>query len=60
MTLDGTSLVTRLLVAVLLYFLFNVVIDTTIKDAQANQLFKVILLIICLALVFVGGFFIRF
>jgi len=59
MILDAQSIVVRLLVAVLIYFLFNVVIDTAIKDANANQMFKIVLLIVCLAIVFVGGFFIR-
>ncbi len=59
MVLDANSIVVRLLVAVLVYFLFNIVIDTAIKDANANQLFKILLLIICLAIVFVGGFVLR-
>lgn len=59
MVLDGSNIVVRLLVAVLVYFLFNIVIDTFVADANANKIFKIILLIIALAIVFVGGFFFK-
>lgn len=51
------NIIVDLLIAVLVYFLFNIVIDTFVKDASANQIFKIILLIICLAIVFIPGFF---
>lgn len=60
MVLDFNNIVVRLLVSVLVYFLFNIVIDTFVTDPQANKIFKVILLLICLAIVFVAGFLVRF
>jgi len=57
MTFTTGSIVVDLLIAVLVYFLFNIVINTFVEDPHANQIFKIILLFVCLAIVFIPGFF---
>jgi len=59
MDLSFSNIVVRLLVAVLVYFLFNEVISVFISDAQAARIFRIVLLIVCLAIVFVAGFIFR-
>lgn len=60
MSFDGSNILVRLLVACLAWYLFSVVIDTFVKDTRMNEVFKIILIFVCIAIVFVSGFFIRF
>jgi hypothetical protein len=57
LSINGT--IGGFLLAVLVYFLFNAVIDTLITDANAAKLFKIILLIICIFIALGGSFFIH-
>lgn len=43
-----------LVIAVLVYFLFNAVIDTFVNDPNANKMFKLILLIACVIFALFG------
>ncbi len=60
MVLDATNLGLRFIIAVCFYFLLEKLIDVTVKDPSSNQIFKVVLLIVCLLFVFFGSLLIRF
>ena len=47
------------LFAVLVYFLFALVVDAFVKDPRSNEIFKVILVIICILIALGGGLFIH-
>ena len=47
---------TRLLIAVLVYFLFDLVIKNIVTDGQAARIFSIILLIACILYLFFGSF----
>jgi predicted Kef-type K+ transport protein len=55
MSLDQTNIFVRVIEAVGLFFLINVLIDSLISDEQSNRLFKLALLFACLLFIFVGG-----
>lgn len=57
LSINGT--VGSFLLAVLVYWLFSVVIDTFISDPNANKLFKMVLLIICLVIALGGSLFLK-
>lgn len=59
MTLDMSNIVVRLAVAFFIYFFFNILIDTLVKDPKANEIFKVVLLVVCLLIIFAVGFIIK-
>ena len=59
MSLDADNIVVRLLVAVLVFFLLDKAIDLFVKDPRANEIFKYILIVVCLAIVFIGGVLLR-
>lgn len=59
MTLTGNNVLVDLLIAVLIYFLGQAVIDTFITDAPANRIFKIVLLIICVLIAIGGSLFIH-
>ncbi len=56
-SINGT--VGSFLLAVLVYWLFSIVIDTFITDANANKMFKIILLIVALVIALGGSLFIH-
>ncbi len=56
-TVSGT--VASFLLAVLVYWLFALVIDAFVKDGRANEIFKIILLIFCVLLALGGTIFIH-
>ena len=56
-SINGT--VGSFLLAVLVYWLFSIVIDTFITDANANKMFKIILLIVVLVIALGGSLFIH-
>lgn len=45
-----------LLIAVLVYFLFHAVIMTFIKDPKAQEIFNIVLLIVCVCFALFGTF----
>jgi len=59
MTLDMNNIVVRLVVAFFIYFFFNILIDTLVKDPKANETFKIVLLIVCLLIIFAVGFIVK-
>lgn len=59
MTLSANGTIASFLLAVLVYFLFNAVIDALIPTVEAKKLFSIILLIICVVIALGGGLFIK-
>lgn len=59
MNLSINGVVIDLLIAVLLYYFGSVVIDAFVKDARANEIFKVVLLIVCIIIALGGTLFIH-
>lgn len=57
LTVNGT--IGSFLLAVLVYWLFALVIDTLIADPNAIKLFKIVLLIICLVIALGGSLLIH-
>ena len=47
---------TRLLIAVLVYFFFNIIIEKLVKNPDAKGIFEVILLIACIVYLVFGKF----
>jgi hypothetical protein len=47
---------TRLLIAVLVYFFFNIVIEKLVTEAKAKSIFEVVLLIACILYLLFGSF----
>lgn len=54
--LDLSNIVVRLLVAVLLYFFGEVIINQFVANPDSKKLFTVILLIVCVCIIFFGNF----
>ncbi len=52
----SNSFLIDLLIAVLVYFLFGVVIDTLVKDSKAHDVLRIILLIVCVFYALFGTF----
>lgn len=59
MNLSINGSIGSFLLAVLVYWLFTIVIDTFVAEPNANKLFKVILLIICLVIALGGSLFLK-
>jgi|GEM_PF-3177875 len=55
----GNSIIDSFLLAVLVYFLFKIVIDALIKDPKAHEIFHVILIIVCVLIALGGTLFIH-
>lgn len=52
----NNSFLINLIIAVLVYFLFHAVIDTFVKDSKANEIFNIILLVLCVIYALFGSF----
>lgn len=59
LSLNVNGALAAFLLACAVYFLFGEVINFAITDAQAQRVFRGVLLFICIAIVVVVGFFVR-
>lgn len=59
MTLSINGSVASFLLAVLVYFLLNVAVETWITEEPARKSFKMLLLVLCLFIAIAGAFLIK-
>ncbi len=56
MTISTDAFLVRLLIAVLVYFFFNIVIEKLVTKPEAKNMFSIVLLIACILYLVFGSF----